>query len=66
MEFFLGICIARMLSTMKLMISAMHALGVLYLDNPKTFQWRMPYYAERVFNKCGLTETVWGFIDGKF
>ena len=25
----------------------------------------MPYYAERVFNKCGLTKTVWGIIDGK-
>ena len=41
-----------------------HALGLLYLDNPKIFHQRMPYYAERVFNKCGLTESVWGFIDG--
>ena len=46
------------------MIHAMHALGVLYLDNPEIFRWRMPYYAERVHNKCGLTESVWGFIDG--
>ena len=43
----------------------MHALGVLYLDNPEIFHWRMPYYAERVHNKCGLTESVWGLIDGK-
>ena len=42
----------------------MHALGVLYLDNPKIFHHRMPYYAERVFKKCGLTETFRGFIDG--
>ena len=59
MESFFGICIARMSSAINFMIHAMHALRVLYLDNPKIFHWRMPYYAERVFNKCGLTETVW-------
>jgi nuclease HARBI1 len=42
----------------------MHALGVLYLDNPEIFHWRMPYYAERVQYKCGVTESFWGFIDG--
>ena len=46
------------------MIHAMHALGVQYLDNPVIFHNRMPYYAERVYQKCGLVETVWGFIDG--
>ena len=25
---------------------------------------RMPYYAERAYQKCGLVETVSGFIDG--
>ena len=46
------------------MIHAMHDLGVQYLDNPVIFHNRMPYYAERVYQKCGLVETVWGFIDG--
>ena len=64
MESFFGICIARMSSAIHFMIHSMHALGVLCLDNPKIFHQRMPYYAGRVFNKCGLTETVWGFIDG--
>ena len=62
MEPFFGICIARMSSAINVMPHAMHALGVLYLDNPKIFHWRMPYHAERMFHKCGLTETVWGFI----
>ena len=53
-----------MSSAINFMIHAMHALGVHYLDSPKIFHWRMPYYAERVFNKCGLTENVWEFIDG--
>ena len=43
MESFFGICIARMLSTMSFVISTMHAVGVLYLDNPNIFHWRMQY-----------------------
>ena len=42
---------------------AMHVLAVQYLDNPVIFHNRMPYYAERVYQKCGLVENVWGFID---
>ena len=64
MESFSKVCIARMSSAINFMIQAMHALAALYLDNPKIFHQRMPYYAERVFNTCGLTKTVWGFIDG--
>ena len=44
----------------------MHELGVRYLNNPVIFHDRMPYYAERVYQKCGLDETVWEFIDGTF
>ena len=58
MESYFGIRIARMSSAINFMIHAMHALGVLYLDNSELFHQRMPYYAERVFSKCGLTETV--------
>jgi DDE superfamily endonuclease len=64
MKSFFGICIARMSSLINFMIHAMHALGVLYLDNPEIFYWRMPYCAERVHNKCGLTESVWALIHG--
>ena len=42
----------------------MHTLTVQYLDNPVVYHHRMPYYAERVYQKCGLVENVWGFIDG--
>jgi DDE superfamily endonuclease len=64
MDLFFGICIARMSSSINFMIHGMHALGVLYLANPEIFHWRMPYYAERMHNICGLTESVWGVIDG--
>ena len=46
------------------MTHAMHALAVQYLDNPVIFLKRRSCYAERVYQKCGLVVTVWGFIDG--
>ena len=38
---FFGVCIARISSAINIMLHAMHALGVLYLDNPKIFHERM-------------------------
>ena len=49
---------------MMCMIHAMHELEVQYLDNPVICYNRMSYYAQRVYQKSGLVETVWGFIDG--
>ena len=46
------------------MIHAMHALGVQYLDNPVIFHNRMPYYAERVYQKYELTEDKLGHHTG--
>ena len=48
----------------KAMVHALHALSLLYLDNPALFHHRMPYYAERIYAKCGVVRCVWGFIDG--
>jgi hypothetical protein len=46
------------------MVNALHSLAMRYLDNPIIFHGRMAYYAEQSYNKCGLAETTWGFIDG--
>jgi nuclease HARBI1 len=64
MEGFFGMHKSKISTGIACMIHAMHALGVQYLDNPVIFHSRMPYYAERVYQKCGLVETVWGFTDG--
>ena len=64
MEGFFGIHKSKISTGITCMIHAMHALSLQYLDNPVIFHNRMPYYAERVYQKCGLVETVWGFIDG--
>ena len=64
MEGFFGMHKSKISTGITCMIHAMHTLGVQYLDNPVIFHNRMPYYAERVYQKCGLVETVWGFIDG--
>jgi hypothetical protein len=58
MEGFFGICKSKMSTGIACMIHAMHALGVQYLDNPVISHNRMPYYTERVYQKCGLVETV--------
>jgi hypothetical protein len=46
------------------MADALYALSICYLDNPRIYHERMAYYAERVYAKCGLVQSVWGFIDG--
>jgi hypothetical protein len=64
MEAFFGMHKSKISNGITCMIHAMHALGVQYLDNPVIFHIMIPYYAERVHQKCGLVETVWGVIDG--
>ena len=59
MEGFFGIHKSKISTGITGMIHAVHALGVQYLDNPFIFHIRIPYYAERVYQKCGLVETVW-------
>jgi hypothetical protein len=64
MEGFFGMHKSKISTGITCMTHAMHALGVQYLDNPVIFHNMKPYYAERVYQKCGLVETVWEFIDG--
>ena len=42
----------------KCMIYTMYELVLQYLDNPIIFHHKMTNYAERVYQKCGLVETV--------
>ena len=58
MKSFLGVNKSTISTEFTCMTHAMHALGVQYLDNPVIFHNRMPYYAKRVYQKCGLVETV--------
>ena len=46
------------------MIHAMHALAVQNLDNSVIFHNRMQCDTERIYEKCGMVETVWRFVDG--
>ena len=66
MEGFFGIRQFKISSNTKAMVDAMHSLALLYLDNPRIFHHKMPYYANQIFNKCGLAATVWGIIVGTF
>ena len=64
MEAYFGYRRSKISASIKAMVHALHALSLQYLDNPSIFQHRMAYYAERIFAKCGVVRTVWGFIDG--
>ena len=46
------------------MVDALLALSIQYLDNPRIFPAKVTYYADRVYAKCGLVQSVWGFTDG--
>ena len=63
-EGFFGLHKSKISTGITCLIHAMHALALQYLDNPAIFHNRMPYYAERVHQKCGLVETVLRLIDG--
>jgi hypothetical protein len=64
MEEFFGFRRSKISAGIKAMASAMHTLALKYLDDPSIFLDRMPRYAEIINEKCGLVNTVWGFIDG--
>ena len=64
MEAYFGYRRSKISASIKAMVHALHALSLRYLDNPAIFQHRMAHYAERIFAKCGVVQSVWGFIDG--
>jgi hypothetical protein len=61
MEAYFGYRRSKISASIKAMVHALHALSLQYMDNPSIFHHRMAYYAERIFAKCGVVQTVWGF-----
>ena len=64
MEEFFGMRISHLSNVLDTLVSAMYTLAEQYLSNPVLFRERLPYYAERIYAKCGLLDNLWGFIDG--
>jgi hypothetical protein len=64
MESYFGLRRSKISAGIFAMVNALHSLALRYLDNPVIFHGRMAYYAEQIYNKCGLAETTWGSIDG--
>jgi nuclease HARBI1 len=64
MEEYFGFGKSKISAGILTMVSALHSLAVKYLDNPAIHRDRMPYYAAKIHEKCGLVDSVWGFIDG--
>lgn len=64
MESFFGFRRSKICAGISAMMNVMYTLAVKYLDDPIIFLHRMPQYADIISKKCGLVNTVWGFIDG--
>ena len=65
MEKFFGMRKSHLSSLISTMVDALYNVSLPYLSNAAIHQQRIPYYADRVSNKCGnLVTNVWGFIDG--
>ena len=47
-----------------MVVEALHSLSAAYVENPAIHHRRMPDYAAKLHEKCGLVNTIWGFIDG--
>jgi hypothetical protein len=64
MEDFFGFGKSKLSAGILTMVNALHSLSLRYLDSPSIYRGRMPYYAALIHQKCGLVDSVWGFIDG--
>ena len=56
--------ITHLSSVVMTMVDAICKVAKQYLDNPVLFKDRMPLYFQKIYEKCGLLENLWGFIDG--
>jgi hypothetical protein len=65
MEEFFGICRSHLSAAIYSMPAALYEVAIQYfLDVTTIWHDRMPLYAASVYDKCGLVDNVWGFIDG--
>lgn len=64
MEKFFGMRLTKISSILQTITEAMDRLARLYLHNPRIYRNRMPLYARKIYQKIGLLDNIWGFIDG--
>jgi hypothetical protein len=63
MEVFFGMRKSHMSVAIAAFSKALYMLAIQYLEDPSIWHARMPYYAQLIFEKCGLLNNLWGFID---
>lgn len=64
MEEFFGMRKSHLSVVVDAMVDSIYDLALPYFTNPIIFGYKMPYYAEKIYQKCGLLNNLWGFIDG--
>ena len=64
MEEFFGMRIAHLSNVVCTMVNAMYDLSLPYFSNPGIFAHKMEMYSQRIYDKNGVLQNIWGFIDG--
>ena len=64
MELFFGMRRRHIACILETFSNALYLLALTYLSNPLLLANRFPLYAEKIYEKCGLLDRIWGFIDG--
>ena len=64
MEEFFGMRKSHISDVLKMICDGVYQLSYKYLNNPVIFRNRIPLYARKINEKCGVVEHAWGFIDG--
>jgi hypothetical protein len=64
MEGFFGYKKSKIFAGVRAMVDDLYFLAIKCLDNPALFHHRMAGFAQIVNAKTGLSNNIWGFIDG--
>ena len=64
MEEFFGMCQAHLSAVLDKIVEGMYTLAFFYFTNPAMFVYKIPYYTAKIYDKNGLLEHLWGFVDG--
>jgi DDE superfamily endonuclease len=62
-ERFFGMRKSHCSAVIKTFSEAFYKVAIPYLNNPAMWHPRMPFYAQKIYQKCGLLTNIWGFLD---
>ena len=64
MEAFFGMRIAHLSFVLETIVDTFYDFAKDYLNNPQLFQHKIPLYANKIYDRNGLLDKLWVFVDG--